>query len=121
MLRLTTFSTAAAVVGLTAALSTPAAAMTCEDFNNMSEETQNAALMGMAAGRDGARAEARGDDPDAMGEETDVETGSDMESGREGAREDARGADEIYTQTVQLCSDDPSMDLYQAMNGPTNR
>lgn len=87
------------VAGLTAAMSLPAAAMTCKEFNALDAEGQLAAMYDMG-GREAARMKARGNDEAMEAEghgDVSVENNDNTEGGKEGRDEMARGADVVVT------------------------
>lgn len=119
MTRTTTFLSTAAALGLMAAFTTSASAMTCTDFMGMDEDSQMTAVNEMMGGRQDARDDANNADGAETGdgdstmdgdaavsmEDKDGDTG-----GREAAREEARGA-EMITRIMDECAKDSSMDL----------
>jgi len=108
------------VFGLTAAMSMPAAAMTCGEFDALSTDEQLATMYDMG-GREGARHERMGNESNMGGDdEVIVENDDDTEGGREGARERRMGAD-VIVKMREMCEGNPDADLDEIMNSKEMR
>jgi len=110
-----TFLKSTSVLGLVVALSQPAFAMTCVEYNKMDEAGQMEAFEGMG-GREKLRDEAVGADEDAQ---ADAASGTnelgdpdDDIGGRAAARAKATGSDEeLMVVLREECEANPDMDL----------
>jgi len=108
------------VFGLTAAMSMPAAAMTCGEFDALSTDEQLATMYDMG-GREGARHERMGNESNMGGDDqVIVENDDDTEGGREGARERRMGAD-VIVKMREMCEGNPEAEMDEFLNAKDKR
>ncbi|QFT92823.1 hypothetical protein FIU86_08200 [Roseovarius sp. THAF9] len=110
-----TFLKSTSVLGLVVALSTPAYAMTCAEFNEMDSAGQMDAFDGMG-GREMLRDEAVGADEsadtDAASATNELGDPDDDIGGRAAARAAATGSDEeLIVVLKEECESNPDMDM----------
>lgn len=113
-------TTGAAILSVTALMSTSAFAMdddmTCGDFMELDEDAQME--MAMKVGPDGGREEAHdtatGEDATEEGVGVEMSTSADVEAnddaGQEGQRTEARG-DDVMASMIEYCEDGPELML----------